>query len=78
MANVDVDPEKLEIIRTIVALAGNLGMDVVAEGVETNKQMQQLKALNCEFGQGYFFSKPLDNLSCELSRLAVTKKSSPC
>ena len=54
VANVDLDPEKLEIIRTIVALAGNLGMDVVAEGVETNKQMHQLKALNCEFGQGYF------------------------
>ncbi len=59
--NVDVDTEKIEIIRTVVALAWNLGMDVVAEGVETNKQMNQLKALKCEFGQGYFFSKSLDS-----------------
>ncbi len=65
VTDVDVDPEKLEIIRTIVALAGNLGMDVVAEGIETNKQMHQLKALNCEFGQGYFFSKPLDSKMAE-------------
>ena len=57
---IDIDPEKLEIIRTILALACNLGMDVVAEGVETRKQMYQLKALQCEFGQGYLFSKPLD------------------
>lgn len=65
VTNVDVDPEKIEIIRTVIALAGNLGMDVVAEGVETNKQMHQLKALNCEFGQGYFFSKPLDSKMAE-------------
>jgi len=42
---VDVDV-KVEIVRTIVALAWNLGMDVVAEGVETNKQMYQIKSLN--------------------------------
>jgi diguanylate cyclase (GGDEF)-like protein len=65
VTNVDVDPEKIEIIRTVIALAGNLGMDVVAEGVETNNQMHQLKALNCEFGQGYFFSKPLDSKMAE-------------
>ncbi|HEX8463927.1 MAG TPA: EAL domain-containing protein [Abditibacterium sp.] len=49
----------LEIVRTIVALARNLGMDVVAEGVETADQMQQLAALGCDFGQGYLFSKPI-------------------
>lgn len=59
--NVDVDPEKIQIIRTIIALAWNLGMDVVAEGVETKKHMYQLQALRCEFGQGYLFSKPLDS-----------------
>lgn len=59
--NVDTDPEKMEIIRTIVMLAWNLGMDVVAEGVETTKQQVQLKALQCESGQGYFFSKPLNS-----------------
>ena len=58
---VDVDAEKIQIARTIIALAWSLGMDVVAEGVETKKQMYQLQALSCEFGQGYLFSKPLDS-----------------
>jgi EAL domain-containing protein (putative c-di-GMP-specific phosphodiesterase class I) len=49
-----------EIVRTIIGLAQNLGMDVVAEGVETPDQIEMLKALGCEYGQGYFFSKPLD------------------
>lgn len=63
--NVDIDTEKTEIARTVVLLACNLGMDVVAEGVETKKQMEQLKALKCQFGQGYFFSKPLDSKQAE-------------
>jgi diguanylate cyclase (GGDEF)-like protein len=52
--------ENLEIVRTIVTLARNLGMDVVAEGIETGEQLAQLKALKCEYGQGYLFAKPLD------------------
>jgi EAL domain-containing protein (putative c-di-GMP-specific phosphodiesterase class I) len=62
---IDVNVEKIEIVRTIVALAWNLGIDVVAEGVETNKQMHQVKSLKCDFGQGYFFSKPLDSKTAE-------------
>lgn len=58
--HVDCDPEKIEMIRTIVSLAWNLGMDVVAEGVETKKQMYQLQALRCDYGQGYYFSRPVD------------------
>jgi diguanylate cyclase (GGDEF)-like protein len=58
--NVESDPEKLEIVKTIVMLAWNLGMDVVAEGVENQKQLHQLKALQCESGQGFFFAKPMD------------------
>lgn len=57
----NVDIEKMDIIRTIVALACSLDMDVIAEGVETCQQMYQVKALKCNFGQGYFFSKPLDS-----------------
>jgi len=49
----------LNITRTIMMLAHNLGINVVAEGVETAKQLMQLKALKCQFAQGYFFSKPL-------------------
>ena len=58
---VDVDLEQLEIVRTIIQLAWNLGINVIAEGVETYKQLMQLKALRCEYAQGFFFSKPLDS-----------------
>jgi EAL domain-containing protein (putative c-di-GMP-specific phosphodiesterase class I) len=53
--------ENLAIIRTIVALAQTLGMDVVAEGVETEDQLRLLRKLECENGQGYLFSTPLDS-----------------
>ena len=42
-------------------LAHNLGMDVIAEGVETKEQLKVLRDLRCEAGQGYFFSRPLGN-----------------
>ncbi|MCL1470674.1 EAL domain-containing protein [Argonema antarcticum] len=47
------------IVQTIISLAHNLGIDVVAEGIETTEQLEKLKDLGCEFGQGYLFSKPL-------------------
>ena len=47
------------IVRTISTLARNLGMEVIAEGIETEEQYQQLKMLGCEFGQGYLFSRPV-------------------
>jgi EAL domain-containing protein (putative c-di-GMP-specific phosphodiesterase class I) len=49
-----------EIVRTIVTLACNLGMGVVAEGVETARQAELLRGLGCEYAQGYLFSRPLD------------------
>jgi diguanylate cyclase (GGDEF)-like protein/PAS domain S-box-containing protein len=49
----------LEIVQAIVTLAHTLGMDAIAEGIETLEQLEQLKALGCEYGQGYFFAKPL-------------------
>ncbi len=52
--------ENLEIVRTIVTLAHNLGRKVIAEGVETAEQLSLLRSLKCEYGQGYFFSQPLD------------------
>ncbi len=56
----DTNLEKLEITRTVIALAWNLGVNVVAEGVETSQQMAQLKLLKCELGQGFLLSHPLD------------------
>nr|WP_290223361.1 EAL domain-containing protein [Trichocoleus desertorum] len=65
---IDIDGENLEIVRTIVTLAWNLGMDVIAEGVETAKQLAQLKALKCEYAQGYFFARPLN---CEAATALI-------
>jgi diguanylate cyclase (GGDEF)-like protein/PAS domain S-box-containing protein len=53
--------ENLEIVKAIVMLARSLEMEVVAEGVENPVQLAQLRGLGCEYGQGYFFSKPLDS-----------------
>jgi EAL domain-containing protein (putative c-di-GMP-specific phosphodiesterase class I) len=47
------------IVRTISTLARNLGMEVIAEGIETEEQYQQLRMLGCEYGQGYLFSEPV-------------------
>src|SRR5579863_1664686 len=58
--NMDTDPESREIVRVIVTLAHNLGLKVVAEGTETEEHIRQLKQLNCELAQGYFFSRPAD------------------
>ena len=57
---IDRDGEQLAIVRTIITLAWNLGMDVVAEGLENSKQLAQLRSLRCDCGQGYLFSPPLN------------------
>ncbi|MDX1741444.1 MAG: EAL domain-containing protein, partial [Rhodothermales bacterium] len=51
----------LKMVKTVVDLARSLGMRAVAEGVETLPQLDHLKQMDCEFGQGYLFSKPLDS-----------------
>jgi len=58
--------ENLQIVKTIVTLAGNLGMQVVAEGVETEEQLEQLRLLKCQYGQGFLFSKPLAVVDADL------------
>ena len=47
-----------ELVKTIIALGHNLGMNVVAEGIETESQSAKLRTLQCEYGQGYLFAKP--------------------
>ncbi len=59
ISRVGASGENLEIIQAIVTLGHQIGMDVVAEGIETEQQKKYLKVLNCEKGQGYLFSKPL-------------------
>ncbi len=51
--------ENWQIVHTIAILAKNLEMDVIAEGIETKEQLDKLKELHCQYGQGYYFSKPL-------------------
>ncbi|MGB0563697.1 MAG: putative bifunctional diguanylate cyclase/phosphodiesterase, partial [Spirulinaceae cyanobacterium] len=53
------DQDSLEIVHTIVALAHSLSMDVLAEGVETVDQLEQLKMLACDYAQGYLFAEPI-------------------
>lgn len=56
----DVEREQWELVRTILTLAENLGINVVAEGVETPGELAQLEALGCKVAQGYLFSKAID------------------
>ena len=51
--------ENYEIVRTIITLAHNLDMKVVAEGIETSEQLKLLRQLGCDFGQGNLFSPPV-------------------
>jgi EAL domain-containing protein (putative c-di-GMP-specific phosphodiesterase class I) len=60
VSRIDSDRETHEIVRTIVMLAHSLGLAVVAEGIETEAQLDLLTKIGCERGQGYLFSKPAD------------------
>lgn len=53
------DQGNLQVIRSMVVLARGLGMDIVAEGVETQGQLDKLAELDCDHGQGYLFAKPM-------------------
>ncbi|MBW4662742.1 MAG: EAL domain-containing protein [Chroococcus sp. CMT-3BRIN-NPC107] len=50
-----------QIVEAIIALGQKLNLDVTAEGVETPKQLAKLRELKCKYGQGFFFSRPLDS-----------------
>jgi diguanylate cyclase (GGDEF)-like protein/PAS domain S-box-containing protein len=52
--------ENMEIIKAIITLANNLGLDLIAEGLEVSDQLAQLRELNCHYGQGFLFSEPME------------------
>jgi len=60
-------------VQTIIFLARSLGMSVVAEGIETEAQLTCLRTMQCEFGQGFFFDKPMsaDAVGALLDRKVV-------
>lgn len=51
--------ENGEIVRTVIALAKALKLNIIAEGIETIHQLHQLRILGCQYGQGYLFSRPV-------------------
>ncbi|MUL35892.1 putative bifunctional diguanylate cyclase/phosphodiesterase [Gloeocapsopsis dulcis] len=57
---IQTNHEKPKIVQVIMTLAQNLGMDAIAEGIETVEQRNQLKTLQCRYGQGYLFYQPVD------------------
>ncbi len=65
IGKMDSDPKSEEIVRTILTLAENLNLEVVAEGIETEKQLLRLRELGCNMAQGYLFSKPVSVLEAE-------------
>jgi EAL domain-containing protein (putative c-di-GMP-specific phosphodiesterase class I) len=64
--------KNLEITQTIITLAHSLKLDVVAEGVETEAQLDIVRSLGCEYGQGYLFSRPLDEQAAVAFMTEVT------
>ena len=58
-------PERAEIVRTVVTLAGHLKLDVVAEGVENSSELSRLREYGCDLAQGFFFSRPVDRETAE-------------
>src|SRR4029078_12747508 len=59
VTRIDRAPEHSAIVRAIVSLAENLGMEVVAEGVETHVQAEALRGLGCRRSQGFLFARPI-------------------
>jgi EAL domain-containing protein (putative c-di-GMP-specific phosphodiesterase class I) len=51
--------QPMQIVRTIIELARVLGMNVVAEGIETREQYRLLREMKCRYGQGYLFARPM-------------------
>lgn len=63
--SIGIDDDKSFIVKTVIDLAHRLGIKVVAEGVETEEQLNFLRDAGCDLAQGYYFSKPIDKVSVE-------------
>ena len=76
VSNMDKDQDNRAIVSTIVMLAHNLGLKVVAEGTERQEEVDQLEKLNCDYAQGYLFSRPVDKDAASKLLLASFSKQS--
>jgi EAL domain-containing protein (putative c-di-GMP-specific phosphodiesterase class I) len=59
IAGLGEDVEDTAIVHMVIELAHTLGMEVIAEGVESEQQAEQLKEMSCDWGQGFYFAEPL-------------------
>jgi diguanylate cyclase (GGDEF)-like protein len=66
VTRMDAGPTHLQLVRTVRALASNIGVMAVAEGVETQEQLRTLRELGCECAQGFLFSRPVPAAELEL------------
>ncbi|MBL8270374.1 putative bifunctional diguanylate cyclase/phosphodiesterase [Steroidobacter sp.] len=62
--NITADPSDAAIVRGVLAMAKQLGIDTIAEGIETVEQLECLREMGCHRGQGYYFSKPIPTEQC--------------
>ena len=70
--------QAFQIVRTVIELARVLGMDVVAEGIETDEQLRLLRQLGCRFGQGFLLARPMSAVAVtHLLRLPDRKLRDP-
>jgi diguanylate cyclase (GGDEF)-like protein/PAS domain S-box-containing protein len=74
--NLTSDKERGKIVETILMLGKSLGTEVIAEGIETDEQLKYLKAIECGTGQGFFFSKAVDEKAIKAMFLPGSRKSS--
>ena len=71
---VDTDSRSATVVRTAIRLAHELGIEIIAEGVETEAQAKFLVSAGCKHGQGYYFSRPVNaERATELLRIGKTK-----
>ncbi len=66
VGNLGLSEETWKIVQAIVSLGHNLEMELIAEGIENLVQLRMLQALKCEYGQGYYFAKPMESAAIEM------------
>ena len=74
VSGIGTDEDKGEIVKLIVGLGRTLDLEIVAEGTETAAQVDYLRTLGCQFGQGYFFAKPAETLAPMPRRPAIAER----